>query len=168
MDERRLRVCAERWLGASAAAGALLLTAAQAAAYYARLDLSLGPRVILQPWLLERGLLMYEQLADLHSPLLPLLIAALRPLVPNGLLLAKLTLIALLSLTTLLAFVATWRTLGGGGRWPGCGPLPSASPGRAPSASGNCGTKVCSPRSGRCSCCCPCPRPLGPPSVAWR
>ena len=113
MAEQRGPLGTERWLAPAVAAGALCLTTAQAAAYFARLDLSLGPRVIFQPWLVERGFVMYEQLADLHSPLMPLLLAALRPLVPDGLLLAKCALIALLSLTTLLACVATWRAAGG-------------------------------------------------------
>jgi hypothetical protein len=102
------------WMVAAAALIALGLSAAQAAAYYFRLELSLGPRVILQPWLLERGFVMYEQLADLHSPLMPLALAALRTLIPDGLQLAKLTLVGLLSLSTMLTCAAVSRTLRNG------------------------------------------------------
>lgn len=101
--------------------GLLGLVLFQAWAYAARLPLSLGPRVILQPWLLQRGFVLYENIADLHSPLLSLILAALRPLVPDGLALAKGALVALLTLTTLLTFVAGWRKIGWpAGLWAAC------------------------------------------------
>ena len=92
--------------------GLLGLVLFQAWAYAARLPLSLGPRVILQPWLLRRGFVLYENIADLHSPLLSLILAALAPWVSDGLVLAKGVLVALLSLTTLLTFVVGWRKIG--------------------------------------------------------
>ena len=111
----------QKWLPLVALSGLLGLLVFQAWAYYYKLPLSLGPRVILQPWLLWRGFTMYENIADLHSPLMPLLIATLRPLIPDGLTLAKLVLIALLSLSTLLTFVAGWRKTGWlGGLWAAC------------------------------------------------
>jgi len=84
----------------------------QAWAYCSELPLSLGPRVILQPWLMKRGFLMYEEIADLHSPLMPLMLTALTPLIPDGLDLARLALVVLLSLSTLLTFVVGRRTVG--------------------------------------------------------
>jgi hypothetical protein len=95
-----------------ACAGLLALLALQTWAYATRLTLSLGPRVILQPWLLRQGFVMYRDIADLHTPLMPLTLAALIPLVPDGLALAKLALIVLMSLTAGLTFVAGWRTVG--------------------------------------------------------
>jgi len=90
----------------------------QAGAYTTALPLSLGPRVILQPWLLRQGYLMYEQIVDIHSPLMPLAISALAPLIPDGLTLAKLVQVGLLSATTLLTFLAAWRVSGPGwGLW---------------------------------------------------
>jgi hypothetical protein len=90
-------------------------------AYYYKLPLSLGPRVILQPWLLKRGFVMYEEIVDLHSPLMPLIVAMLTPLIPDGLNLAKLILVVLLSLSTVLTFVVGWRTTGWlGGLWAAC------------------------------------------------
>ncbi len=108
----RLARLARPWAAPAAVLAALGITLVQAWAYAFRLELSLGPRVVLQPWLIQRGFTMYEQLVDLHSPLMPLALAALRPLVPDGLRLAKLALVALLSLSTLLTFAAAWRTAG--------------------------------------------------------
>ncbi len=85
----------------AALAGLLLI---QALFYYYRSPVSLGPRVILQPWLLQHGFLTYENIADQHSPLMPLLLSALPPLFANGLKWAKVVLVALVSLTTWLTF----------------------------------------------------------------
>jgi hypothetical protein len=90
----------------------LALLAFQAWAYHDRITLSLGPRVILEPWLLGRGEVFYETVADLHTPLMPLSLAWLAPLVPGGLARARLALAALLTLTTLLTFIAAWRRIG--------------------------------------------------------
>ena len=97
------------WLGFVLLAGLLLF---QAFAYYSRLTLSLGPRVIFQPWALQHGLLMYENLADQHSPLMPLVLSALVPVIPDGLRLAKIVLVVLVTLTTLLTFLAARRYAG--------------------------------------------------------
>ena len=106
------------WLPLLALAGFSGLLIFQAFAYYRRLPLSLGPRVILQPWLLQHGFNMYENIADMHSPLMPMILAALVPLIPNGLRLAKLVLVALISITTILTFVTGWRKVGWlGGLW---------------------------------------------------
>jgi general stress protein CsbA len=107
-----------RWLARLAWAilvGTLLF---QAYAYSFKLPLSLGPRVILQPWLLRHGFVLYETAVDIHTPLMPLSIAALSSVIPDGLRLAKLVLVALLSLTALLTFVAAKRHAGSaGGVW---------------------------------------------------
>jgi hypothetical protein len=100
------------WLAAFCLAGALGLTAFQAWAYAGKLQLSLGPRVILEPWLLRRGFVIYEGIADLHTPLMPLILATLAPLFRNGFDLAKLALIVLLSLTTLLTFFVGKQKIG--------------------------------------------------------
>lgn len=84
----------------------------QAWGFYFRLPLSLGPRVILQPWLMQRGFLIYEHIGDLHTPLMPMAISALLPLVPDPLRLAKLVLVGLLSLSTILAFLIAARRYG--------------------------------------------------------
>jgi len=93
----------------SALVGSLLF---QAFAYYFRLTLSLGPRVIFQPWVLQRGFLLYENIADQHSPLMPLILMPLVPVFSDGLRLAKVVLVALISLSTLLTFLAGQRAAG--------------------------------------------------------
>jgi len=100
------------WLPLLGWSGLAALILFQAWAYYCRLPLSLGPRMILQPWLLQNHLILYEQMADQHMMLLPLLFVPLRVLVPDGLQLAKLVLVALISVSTLLTFVAGRRTAG--------------------------------------------------------
>ncbi len=91
---------------------AFVLLLFQAASYLLALPLSLGPRVILQPWLLASGYVPYEQIVDLHPPLMPMLLAAMRVGVPDGLLLAKLVLVFLLSLSTVLVYFAARRSAG--------------------------------------------------------
>ncbi|OGF62963.1 MAG: hypothetical protein A2Y62_04840 [Candidatus Fischerbacteria bacterium RBG_13_37_8] len=86
------------------------LVMAQAFAYYSWQDLSLGPRVILQPWLMQKGLMIYEDFADIHSPLLPLLLSVLRQWFPDGVALAKNIMIVFLSITTVLVFLVGRRT----------------------------------------------------------
>ncbi|MBN1138967.1 MAG: hypothetical protein JXM73_20450, partial [Anaerolineae bacterium] len=100
------------WLPPLAWSGLAALILFQAWAYYYRLPLSLGPRMILQPWLLQNGLVSYENIGDQHMMLLPLLFVPLRLLIPDGLQLAKLVLVALISLSTLLTFLAGRRTAG--------------------------------------------------------
>ena len=92
--------------------GLVALILFQAWAYYCRLPLSLGPRMILQPWLVQNGQVLYENIGDQHMALLPLLLAPLRLLVPDGLQLAKFVLVALISLSTLLTFLAGKRSAG--------------------------------------------------------
>ena len=82
----------------------LALTAFQAWAYFAKMQLWLGPRVLLQPWLLSRGFVMYRDIIDLHAPLMPLALSSLVPLFPDGVVLAKTAMAALLTLSTLLTF----------------------------------------------------------------
>jgi hypothetical protein len=100
------------WLPLLAWSGLAALILFQAWAYYFRLPLSLGPRMILQPWLLQNHLILYENIGDQHIMVLPFLFVLLRHLVPDGLLLAQLVQVALISLTTLLTFVAGRRTAG--------------------------------------------------------
>jgi hypothetical protein len=103
------------WLTLPTLAG---LIGVQAFAYASRLSLSLGPRVILEPWLLRRGYLLYEEIADLHSPLLSLLLSVLIPLFPDGLSMARTVLVVIISLSTLLTFLAGRRAGGWlGGLW---------------------------------------------------
>ncbi len=117
--ERELSV-AHSALGPRFAAGPKLLSLLglaglllfQAWAYLDILTLSLGPRVIFQPWLMRLGYLPYENIADQHSPLMPLILTALTPLFADGLVLAQTVLVALLSLSTLLAFLAGRRSAG--------------------------------------------------------
>ena len=106
MEKRRSRLPLLAWSGLAA------LILFQAWAYYFRLTLSLGPRVIAQPWFLQNQMILYEHIADQHIMLMSLLLALLRLIIPDGLQLAKLALVALISLSTLLTFVAGRRTAG--------------------------------------------------------
>jgi hypothetical protein len=90
----------------------LVFAIVQALAYWYVLPLSLGPRVVLQPWLMRQGYLLYEHIADEHFPLMYLILAAVQPLVADGLVLAKIVLISLICIVTLLVFWAGQRTGG--------------------------------------------------------
>jgi hypothetical protein len=106
------------WRPLLALTGLCGLLVFQAWAYTNRLSLSLGPRVILEPWLLQHGSILYENIVDIHSPLMVMILSALLPLAPDGLQLAKLVLVALISITTLFVFVTGWRKIGWlGGLW---------------------------------------------------
>jgi hypothetical protein len=94
----------QKWLPMISLTGLICLFVFQTWFFYNKLPLSLGPRVILQPRLLKNGFVMYENIADLHSPLMPLTISALLPLLPDGLNLAQLVLFSLISLSMLLTF----------------------------------------------------------------
>lgn len=95
---------------------AVCLLLFQAYAFYSRLPLSLGPRVILQPWLQRIGYLPYEEIADLHMPLMPLLLQAPSFLGLGELQVAKLAVVGLQALTTLLTFFFARRLIG---QWSG-------------------------------------------------
>ncbi|MBE0697529.1 MAG: hypothetical protein IH586_11465, partial [Anaerolineaceae bacterium] len=84
----------------------------QAYAFYYRLPLSLGPRVILQPWMQRHGYLPYEEVVDLHMPLMPLLLQGLSGLGLGELRLAKMMVVGLLTLTTILTFHFARRFVG--------------------------------------------------------
>jgi hypothetical protein len=84
----------------------------QAYAYYYRLPLSLGPRVILQPWMQRAGYVPYEEIVDLHMPLMPILLQGLSGLGLGELRLAKVLVVGLLTLTTLLTFIFAKRAAG--------------------------------------------------------
>jgi Dolichyl-phosphate-mannose-protein mannosyltransferase len=104
-----LRQIDNRWLALALLVGLVLF---QAYSYYRVLDLSLGPRVILQPWLMHQGWIPYQEIADQHTPLMPLLISLLVPFFSEGLRLAKIVLVVLLSVTTVLTFWASKRDAG--------------------------------------------------------
>lgn len=84
----------------------------QAYAYYRSLPLSLGPFVILMPAAMRQGYLPYEQLFDIHEPLLPLLISFFAVPSIDGLFLARIFLVVLVTLATLLTFWAGKRQAG--------------------------------------------------------
>ncbi len=85
----------------------------QAHAYVNVVPLSLGPRVIMQPWLMTLpGHMIYEQIADQHTPLVPLVLSWFAPLPLEGWRLASLVLVALLSLSTVLTWWAARRAAG--------------------------------------------------------
>lgn len=98
--------------------GVVILLSFQAFAYSVKLNLSLGPRVVLEPWLLQRGYLLYEDIADVHMPLMPLVLGAVAPLCSDGVGCARAVLVTLISLSALLTYVAGRRALGG---WGGLG-----------------------------------------------
>ena len=99
------------WLPAVIALGLGGLIIFEVWAYWSWLNLSLGPRVILQPWMLQNGFVPYEHIVDLHSPLMPMIIAALRQLEADGLKLAKLVLLSLITLTTVLTYITGTRKI---------------------------------------------------------
>ena len=90
----------------------LAFAIALALAYYHAMPLSLGPRVVLQPWLMRQGYLLYEHIADEHPPLIYLLLSAAQSLTSDSLVTAKLALVSLIGMTVLLAFRAGERTGG--------------------------------------------------------
>jgi hypothetical protein len=100
------------WLPPLAVFGLGGLVLFQGLAYYFKLPLSLGPRVILQPWLLNQGFLQYENIADQHTPLMPVLLSGLTWVCSDGLELAKIVLVLLVSLSTVLTFLAGRRSIG--------------------------------------------------------
>jgi hypothetical protein len=100
------------WQKLLAWGGLSILSLFQFYTYGYRLDLSLGPRVILQPWLLRSGFIQYETAIDIHTPLMPFILALFQPLAPSGLFLAKLALIGLLSITLVLVFLIAGRHSG--------------------------------------------------------
>lgn len=83
-----------------------VLAAAQSLAYYSLLPLSLGPRVILQPWLMQQGFLLYEHIADEHPPLMYLVLSVLQPVASDSLIVAKVVLVSSIFALTLLVFWA--------------------------------------------------------------
>jgi len=89
--------------------GLVCLVVFQAFAYYYRLDPVLGARIIFEPWLMQKGFILYENIADIHSPLLPSILSIVRPLCPDGVVLAKLILVGILSFTTVLVFFSGMR-----------------------------------------------------------
>ena len=98
------------WSALAVACAAVLV---QAYAYFHVLPLSLGPRVIMQPWLMNQpGHMIYEQIADQHSPLMPLAISWFAPFSPEGWRLATVFLVVLLSLSTVLTWWAGRRSAG--------------------------------------------------------
>jgi hypothetical protein len=107
-SKRRL----EHWLPRLALFGLAGLLLFQGLAYYFRLPLVLGPRFILQPWLLNEGFLQYEDIADQHSPLVPILLSGLTLICSDGFRLAKIVLVVLISLSTVLTFLAGRRAMG--------------------------------------------------------
>jgi len=84
----------------------------QTYAYLYILPLSLGPRVILQPWLMQQNYMLYKNIADEHSPLMYFLLLAAQPLASNSLEAAKLTLVLLIGIISLLTFWAGWESGG--------------------------------------------------------
>ena len=80
--------------------------------YYFIFPLSLGPHVILEPWLINHGFLIYNQLTDNHSPLMPLLLSVGQLVIPDGLRLAKLVLVGLIFIITLLTFFCARQLAG--------------------------------------------------------
>ncbi|GEM_PF-2356684 len=96
--------------------GLVALLLYQAWLYYYKMPLSLGPRVIFEPWALRNGAVLFENLVDIHSPLMPWLLSVLGWLIPNELRLAKLALVGLLSLITLFIFLVARRF---SGNWAG-------------------------------------------------
>lgn len=100
------------WKPVLALAGLAGLISFQAYAFYFRMPLAANPRVILEPWLLRQGYLLYDEVVDIHTPLMPLVLAVLAPLIGEDLRMAKLMIVALLTAATLLIFYWGQRKLG--------------------------------------------------------
>jgi hypothetical protein len=94
------------WKAVSAVLGLIGLLAFQLAAFNYRLALSLGPVVLLQPKLQQNGWAIYENIADQHSPLMPILMQGLRAFSTDGLRNARLVLMGLIALITTLVFIS--------------------------------------------------------------
>ncbi len=107
-----------RLRGAAAWLALAGLAAVQAWAFLQRFPLALGPRFILQPWLMSRGWVPYEDLSDMHTPFLPLLLSFLLRFQPDAALLVRGCLILFLAVTAVLTFAAARRFAGPGwGLW---------------------------------------------------
>jgi hypothetical protein len=91
---------------------AVILAGINSALYYFVYTLSLGPHVILEPWLLNQGFHMYSELADNHTPLMPLLLSLGQLVIPDGMRLAKLALAGLIFLSAILTFLAARKLAG--------------------------------------------------------
>ena len=89
-----------------------VIVGAQIQAYLHILPLSLGPRVVLQPWLMQQNYLLYKNIADEHAPLMYFLLLAAQPLASNSLEAAKLTLVLLIGAIAVLTFWAGWKNGG--------------------------------------------------------
>lgn len=85
------------------------------------LPIRVNSRVVLQPWLLQRGFIPYAQIGDEHSPLLPHILSWLAAFLNvNELLAARIFHSALICL---IIFSSVWFAFNQGGRWAGiaCG-----------------------------------------------
>lgn len=109
---KAISCAADHWRAVLALVGLAVILGLQTWAYSTRFHLSLGPRVILQPWLIQRGAVIYENILDIHTPMMTVLMAALRYFVPDGFVLAKLTLLALIALSTILTFLCGKQKIG--------------------------------------------------------
>jgi hypothetical protein len=90
----------------------LVLSGLVSLLYYKILTVSLGPHVILEPWLINQGFRIYAQLADNHSPLMPLLLSFGQLIIPDGLTLARLVLAGLIFIIAIQTYFLTKQLAG--------------------------------------------------------
>ena len=100
------------WKPVLALVGLAGLISFQAYAFYFHIPLSVGPRVVLEPWLMRQGYLLYDEVVDIHTPLMPLVLALLEPIAGEELRAAKWIIVALLTVTVLLSFYWGQRKMG--------------------------------------------------------
>jgi len=70
----------------------------------------MGPHVILEPWLLNQGWRMYQELPDHHPPLMQYLMAFAQQIIGDELRAGKLVLVALLLVIFGLVYLLTRQT----------------------------------------------------------
>jgi hypothetical protein len=87
--------------------GVTLLAICQTLAYYFYLPIGMGPHIILEPWLLNQGWRIYQELSDHHTPLMQYLMAFAQQIIGDELRAGKLVLVTLLLIIFGLVYLLT-------------------------------------------------------------
>lgn len=87
-----------------------LLGICQTLAYYFYLPIGMGPHVILEPWLINQGWRLYQELPDHHPPLMQYWMAFAQQVIGDELRAGKLMLVVLLLVIFGLVYLLTRQT----------------------------------------------------------